>query len=670
MADLSFPTTQTYTPGSDVAVGFQPNQIIWGRSGNNTLLGYQPLTANPDQQRIDFLVGGTPLQPEPTPNVYSNTFILGDWQKPYYANGDSSIFGLNNFALISDFNPGLDTIQLHGTPQDYQLVNTGPGEALLSTQGNTPDVIGYLLGNSNLSLDSNYFNFVGYTPAPGPVLPQTQQLGTPGGFTITPNTATDIFGNVYIAGGTTGSLGGANAGLRDALVTKYDSQGQLLWTKQFGSSSFDTVYGVATDKQGNFYLSGTTEGDLGGTKQASLADAWLAKYDSNGNQQWIQQFGTDTINDALGIAVDDNSNVYLSGLTVKPSQEIAEDNAWVTKYDTNGNRQWFTDIGVSGTYTESYGLTLDKDGNVFTTGWTLGDLAGKNAGLYDGWLGKLDNNGNVNWIKQYGTPNYDWSWGVATDSQGNAYTTGWTLGDLGGKNAGSYDAFLTKYDSQGNQKWIKQLGTFGDDEAFHINIDSQDNIFLTGYTNGNLGGANAGSFDPWVARYDTDGNQKWIQQFGTPNLDQANGLTSDNAGNLYISGITNGSFGDVNSGSFDGWLAKLNAASGNLENFGGAPKLVNTSFLASNKGTHRLADQQEIDFIGNYFQNFLSSTGIEPDGSGLANFLQNPYPNPQAKSVPEPSSGIGLLMFAAFSCIGVMLKGRLKSPIRSRIPIQ
>ena len=58
-----------------------------------------------------------------------------------------------------------------------------------------------------------------------------------------------------------------------------------------------------------------------------------------------------------------------------------------------------------------------------------------------------------------------------------------------------------------------------------------------------------------------------IQQFGTPELDYAGGISADNGGNLYVTGITEGSLGDLNSGAIDGWIAKLDAESGILKDF-------------------------------------------------------------------------------------------------------
>ena len=246
--------------------------------------------------------------------------------------------------------------------------------------------------------------------------------------------------------------------------------------------------------------------------------------------------------------------------------------AFVTKFDSDGNQLWIEQFGTA-ELDDFYNIAIDKEGNIFAGGPTTSNFGGENAGLYDSWLVKVNNNGHLEWIKQFGTPNYEFLWGIDIDSKGNVYATGWTLGDLGGENAGSYDAWVTKYDSNGNQVWIEQFGTGGDDApgSFfnNLEVDSNDNIFLTGYTDSNLGGPNAGSYDAWVAKYDSDGNQLWLQQFGTSDFDYAGEVTTDSFGNLYVTGFTEGSLGDINAGSVDTWIAKFDAESGTLQDFSG-----------------------------------------------------------------------------------------------------
>ena len=569
-------TIQTYTPGSDLAAATQKNQVIYARDGNDTLIGFNPFDNKPGHLQIDILIGDLPIIQPPNPRDWTDRFILGDSKQPYYIDG-----GFNDFAIILDFNSSQDIIQLHGSKQDYQLAESFLGtEIYYQPKKGTAEFIGFLPFVYDLSLKGNYFQYQGKgnTPSKKPAVKQAKQLGTTG-FDLTASVVVDTFGNVYTAGGTSGSLGGANKGERDALVVQYDSDGNQKWIKQFGSSKGETAYGMATDNQGNIYLTGVTAGNLAEPRQSASTDAWIAKYDSNGNQLWIDQFGTDIINQSFDIDVDDNGNVYVTGLTVKAEEPggtfPAKDNYWITKYDTNGTRKWFKEFQGpvnpnSFNFDEAYGISVTGDGNIYTSGWTLGDLGGKNAGLYDAWVGKNDTNGNQEWVRQFGTSTYEFSWDVDTDTQGNAYAVGWTLGDLGGKNAGSYDAWLVKYDTNGNQQWLKQFGSSGDDEAFGVETDLDGNIYVVGYTDKSLKGTNAGSFDAWVVKYDSNGNQKWVQQFGTPELDQALGVTVDDiTGSLYVTGVTQGSFGDTPAGTADSWVAKLDTATGSLQDFTG-----------------------------------------------------------------------------------------------------
>jgi hypothetical protein len=550
------------TPGSDTTIPNQNSQIIWGRSGNDSLLGFDPGANYSEQQKIDlFLADGSErnLFGGNSQSEWSNRFILGDWQQPYYVDGQGLNWGLNQFALILDFNPNQDIIQLHGTSKDYKLISSPLGTAIFwqPKWDSVPDLITILPFVSDLSLEENYFQFKDDTPSPGAIIEKTKQLGTPG-YDLAIAPSTDSFGNVYIVGATTGALGESNAGSSDVWFAKYDSNGNQLWIQQFGSSNFDAPLNIVT-------------GNLGGiNSESGNYNVWLAKYDSDGNQVWIQQFGTNLIDTSFGMDIDDNGNIYLSGFGIQEEPGILsfQDNPWVGKYDSNGNLQWYQTFGTPN-IDEGYGVAVSSDGSVYSTGWTLGDLGGTNAGLYDIWVAKHDNNGESQWIKQFGTSDYEFPWGIDTDSQGNVYISGWTLGTLGQESAGSYDTWIAKYDSYGNQVWIQQFGTSGDDALRGMEIDSNDNIFLTGYTDNNLGGSNNRSYDAWVAKYDSNGNQVWVQQFGTPELDYTYKLTVDNASHVYITGFTEGSFGGINAGSYDAWIAKLDAETGSLQDFTG-----------------------------------------------------------------------------------------------------
>ncbi|MFN6465928.1 MAG: SBBP repeat-containing protein [Nostoc sp. DedVER02] len=569
-----------------VASDDQPVKASWGRHGSDNLIGYDPATNHSGKQKIDVFTGDFTDElllsgqvDNRTRSQWPDRFILGDWQQPYYVEDETSNFGLNQFAFITDFNPTEDIIQLHGTAEDYELVDTDLGTAIFWRKETGYDLVGLVAKTSNLNLEGDYFDFKGNTPPAGAVIDKAIQIGTNGIDFLFASTV-DAEGNLYVGGGTGGSLAGTNVGARDAWLTKYDSQGKQVWSKQFGTTGTETSWSMASDGK-NIYVAGNTAGTLGSTSQGGR-DLYLAKYDSDGNQQWIKQFGTVTFDEAFRVTTDTNGNVYVGGHTVGglagENKNVGQDpknltfpttDSFVAKFDSSGNQLWVQQFGTT-ELDDDWGVTTDKDGNVFAGGNTRGDFGGKNAGFYDNWLVKLDKtDGNKLWVKQFGTSNYDFLWDLKTDSTGNVYATGYTLGDLGGENAGSSDIWLAKFDNDGNQLWIKQFGTSGDDAPFFdgLEVDSNDNVFLTGYTDSNLGGTNAGSYDAWVTKYDKDGNQLWLKQFGTPDYDTATTVSADGYGNVYVSGITDGSLGGVNAGSYDAWVVKLDTDDGTIQDY-------------------------------------------------------------------------------------------------------
>ena len=574
----------------------QEVKIFWGRHGSDRLIGFDPGTTHVGKRKIDVLTGDVTDEKLPifsgngnTQSEWQDTFILGDRQQPYYVENEPSTFGLNQFALITDFNPSQDIIQLHGDRKDYKLLETDLGTAIFWQQKTGLDLVGLVGKVSNLDLKGNYFDFKDNTTPAKPAIKKAEQLGTIGNDFLF-GSSVDAMGNLYVGGGTGGSLAGTNLGSRDAWLAKYDSNGNRLWSKQFGTTGVESVWSMASDGT-NIYAVGNTSGQLGDANLGGK-DVYLAKYDSDGNQQWIKQFGSPIFDEAFRVTADTSGNVYVGGHSigglVEPNNNtgqgsgptsfsIPSTDSFVAKYDSNGNQLWVKQFGTI-ELDDNWGVAIDKDGNVFAGGNTRGNFGGENAGFYDGWLIKLDKqDGQVQWIKQFGTPDYDFLWDIETDSMGNCYATGYTLADLGGENAGSSDVWLAKFDSNGNQLWIKQFGTTGDDAPFYhgIEVDSNDNIFLTGYTDGNLGGVNAGSYDVWVSKFDSNGNQVWIQQFGTPDYDTATTVSADSYGNLFVAGITEGSLGGINAGSYDSWVVKLDADEGTIQYFTGNNSPIN-----------------------------------------------------------------------------------------------
>ena len=371
-----------------------------------------------------------------------------------------------------------------------------------------------------------------------------------GGLTV------DLLGNVYIAGQTQGTLGGPNAGETDAFLGKYDASGNLLWTRQLGTSADDEARGVAADAFGNAYITGNTFGSLGGPNSGTR-DAFVGKYDASGNLLWTRQLGTSADDVSHGVGVDKLGNVYITGDTTGDlcGPNAGSGDAFVRKYDASGNTLWTRQFGTSSVEAPS-GISVDPLGNAYITGTTGGALGGPNAGGLDAFLVKCDSSGNVLWTRQLGTLGTEFGDGVSVDSLGNVYITGRTSGNLGGPNAGSSDAFLGKYNTSGNVLWTRQLGTSGNDVSHGVAVDELGNIYIAGDTSGSLGGPNAGSSDAFLIKYDTSGNVLWTRQLGTSAPDWATAVALDSLGSAYIAGQTDGNLGGPNAGGYDAFLVK------------------------------------------------------------------------------------------------------------------
>ncbi|QDV73364.1 Beta-propeller repeat protein [Planctomycetes bacterium K2D] len=383
-------------------------------------------------------------------------------------------------------------------------------------------------------------------PSYAVALEWTQQLGTVRN-DVAYGVSADGLGNVYLSGYTSGSLGGPNAGDFDAYVSKYDTAGTLQWTLQLGTVSIDIAHGVSADGLGNVYISGATNGSLGGPN-AGFTDAFVSKYDASGTLQWTQQLGTSDHDRAFGVSADGWGNVYISGET--------RTNAFVSKYDVAGTLQWTQHLGTVGNDSAN-GVSADELGNVYISGATNGSLGRPNAGLTDAFVSKYDAAGTLLWTQQLGTVKHDRARGVSADGLGNVYLSGYTSGSLGGPNAGGGDAFVSKYDAAGTLQWTQQLGTASSDEAYGVSADGLGNVYIAGSTWGSLGRTHPGNNDAFVSKYDASGTLLWTQQLGTVGNDEARGVSADGFGNVYLSGATNGSLGGPSAGNHDAFVAKI-----------------------------------------------------------------------------------------------------------------
>ena len=166
-----------------------------------------------------------------------------------------------------------------------------------------------------------------------------------------------------------------------------------------------------------------------------------------------------------------------------------------------------------------------------------------------------DGGGRRLWSRQPGTFADDSAADVATDKDGNVYVVGGTGGALVGPNQGRSDAWVIKFDGDGHRLWSRQPGTNADDFAFGVATDKDGNVYVVGGTDGALVGPRKGKGDPWVIKFDGDGDPLWSQQPGTVGNDRATGVATDTDGNVSVVGWTlGGVLGGPSKGGYDAWV--------------------------------------------------------------------------------------------------------------------
>lgn len=407
-----------------------------------------------------------------------------------------------------------------------------------------------------------------------------------------------------------------------ALTASASAQG-LLWAKRAGgANSGDAATATALDSSGNVYVAGNFQGAAtfgqGEANQTTLNasgndDLFVAKYNSSGALLWARHGAAGTALDrAAGVAVDGLGNIYVTGFfqgsttfgpgSVSPATLISAggDDLFVAKFNSNGVLQWAQRSG-GGAQDRGAGIAVDASGNSYVTGWFNGAAVFgqgqsnqrtlNSVGSDDVFVAQYNANGFLQWAVRAGDAGQDQGAGIAVDSAGNSYVTGyfnWSAvfgqgqaGQTTLNSAGDRDMFLAKYDSLGTLVWARRGGgATGQDRGFAVAVDGSANSYVTGLFVGSAtfgpGQANqtnltsSGSDDIFVAKYDTNGLLQWARRAGGPDSDGGLAVAADGFGNSYVAGFfsTTATFGPgqanvttlASAGDRDVFVAKYDAA--------------------------------------------------------------------------------------------------------------
>ena len=403
------------------------------------------------------------------------------------------------------------------------------------------------------------------------------------------------------------------------LTSSSGTKDNKAFTKQLGSSGEDVAIEVAVDSSGNSYVTGYTDGGLDGNSSSGKKDFFLIKYNSSGTKEWTKQEGSSGDDYAYGVAVDSSDNIYVTGYTDKKlhgNNNSGRHDMFLVKYNSSGTRQWTKQLGTSNNE-RAYAVATDSSDNIYVTGVTWGGLDGSTKPSYcmgyatakasqectDIFLVKYNSSGTKQWVKQLegSSKSYDKSQGLAVDSSDNIYVAGYTNGGLDGNtSSGKYDILLVKYNSSGSKQWLQQFGSSNNDMGLEVNVDSKANIYVTGKTEGGLdGNTNSGKDDIFLVKYNSSGTKQWTQQLGTPTFDEGNGVAVDSSDNIYVSGWTRGKL-DTYAGGDDAIVIKYNSS---------GTKQWTRQFGSSNDSDHGAG--VTVDSSGNIYVTGYTSGGLD-----------------------------------------------------------
>jgi len=409
------------------------------------------------------------------------------------------------------------------------------------------------------------------------------------GYSIETDQGNGVFLNGAFTSGSlifgTYTLMNAGDGKSDMFLVKYNTIGDVLWAENSVSMGSDWGAGICTDAIGNVYETGVFYGSTitfgsytltNADNTGATCDFYLAKYDANHNVLWAKREGgtnNDNVN-CINKKKDSSDNVYVTGDFSSPTITFGSttltnaggSDMYLAKYDANGNVVFAKSAGSSGM---DFGneVSVDASGNIYVEGdfnsptITFGSSTLVNAdstgSTDDLFLVKYDANGNVMWAKRAGGSKTDDVWTVGNDVQGDVYIAGkfgsptitfgtHTLTNI--DNTGnSDDFFLVKYDANGNVVWAKSAGGNSYDWASHLNVDAGGNVTIAGsfmsatITFGSTTLTNTDNTgnteDIFIVQYDANGNVNWAVSTGGNGKDDGIGCSTDEFGNVYVSGF-------------------------------------------------------------------------------------------------------------------------------------
>ncbi len=393
------------------------------------------------------------------------------------------------------------------------------------------------------------------------------------------NIAVDDRGNVYVGGSYRDTVRFSeqtfiSKGGLDLFLAKYNPDGILQWIKTAGGSETDGPTDICIDAHGNVHLTGYLRGKVQFEREMlearGTSDIFFAKYDTDGNLQWIRQIGGEGSDGGSGVAVNKNGDVYLSGdfsssVSFDGTVLMAEgpEDAFIALYDSGGRLKWVRSGGSAG-HDWGQSLAVDKEGNALMLGKfhqlaRFGKVelrAPESEDLYssNGFILKCSPTGEFIWGQRMGGNRRNSLSSVVVNDRGDVFVSGSgymkgsrpTFGDSLIHSDEVFGAIIAKLSSDGIVQWVMSTIATGPHPQSMVADEAGNLLALTGFNHDErlkVSGRNTSQFfnskgvgDFVIVKFASDGSLLDVRQEGGAGQVSANTMTLSKNGTLYILG--------------------------------------------------------------------------------------------------------------------------------------
>jgi hypothetical protein len=275
-----------------------------------------------------------------------------------------------------------------------------------------------------------------------------------------------------------------NYGDHDGWIIKLNKEGDIVWSKNYGTDKYDICTGLLNAPEGGYY--GMFE-SVGQNNDFTLSygdmDIWVTRMDGAGNFLWKKQFGGSDRDYGHSWVMSPNGNITIAARSESADIDLAGTEGtpalWLFQIDPNGNLVW------SKTYAglfDLFSLSSSNDNGFIACGkaFSSSTYFGNNGG-HDGFVMKFNSDGSLDWAKNYGGSENDGFASITPLSDGNYLAVGTSISDDGDVNSqhGKGDAWVIKISPKGQILWSRTLGgTNGDAGVAAIEVNKQEFIVL------------------------------------------------------------------------------------------------------------------------------------------------------------------------------------------------